>query len=483
MNELKAASAPVDTERVVRDLVDAFKSLKARAPLTWPQPGEREEERAPESGRAEPERILASQSTENSETGDHQLEAQSRQSGVIEGFCRSHGIVERFQVTPEELQALFDASLLGSLTCKEDMLFMLRQIRKARTPEQPSTTVVLEQNRTQYPRGAPSPKPASKTSSETLRNNNGEREANGSLPKDHKEQDFGAAIKNLSDQITALYDRFKSASQTEQQEKREHDASELHENRTRARAALSFSAASLVVSILTLGVLYRTLGAYRRYTTSIATQVAIISKQSEVTQKALSAIQAEAIAANLASQAAKSQADSSKTQAEAAALSARNARNILSVAEAADVNVEAIVCSPGGELSPGSTLTLRYRNSGRTRAENFDSVFFFGIPAAVPAPESVVPSTEVSAASVAAGSSIRSPTVGTVSDSLSRSLGSIPPEQTFQKIVAGQLTFGIWGSIRYVDVFGERHLKNFEYLWDRNFPNACLFTVIRTSGR
>ena len=37
-------------------------------------------------------------------------------------------------MTPQELQALADASLLGSLTCKEDVLFMLRQIRGARNP-------------------------------------------------------------------------------------------------------------------------------------------------------------------------------------------------------------------------------------------------------------------------------------------------------------------------------------------------------------
>ena len=45
-----------------------------------------------------------------------------------------HEAIERLQVTPEELQALSDASLLGSLTCKQDALFMLRQVRSAMKP-------------------------------------------------------------------------------------------------------------------------------------------------------------------------------------------------------------------------------------------------------------------------------------------------------------------------------------------------------------
>src|SRR5208337_4576371 len=35
------------------------------------------------------------------------------------------------QVTPQELQALSEISLLGSLTCTQDALFMLRQVRSA----------------------------------------------------------------------------------------------------------------------------------------------------------------------------------------------------------------------------------------------------------------------------------------------------------------------------------------------------------------
>jgi hypothetical protein len=38
-------------------------------------------------------------------------------------------------ITPQELEALSKCALLGTLTCKEDMLFILRQIREARRPD------------------------------------------------------------------------------------------------------------------------------------------------------------------------------------------------------------------------------------------------------------------------------------------------------------------------------------------------------------
>jgi len=129
-------------------------------------------------------------------------------------------------------------------------------------------------------------------------------------------------------------------------------------------------------------------------------------------------------------------------------------------------------------LSLDTVLTLRYRNSGRTRADNLESSFSAGIPGATQTEESTDPAGEVSAASVSAGETIPGGTTGTVRDLLAKSLGSVPPEQTLRKIVAGQLKFGIWGTVTYTDVLKEKHQENFEYFWDRNFPNACLFTTV-----
>ena len=118
MADPKPAGTPVDTERVIRELLDAFKSLKGvTAPTTCSLPQD-----------------AAVESSENLESSECQIEAQSTECGVIEGFCRDHGIIERLRVTPQELQALSEVSLLGSLTCTQDALFVLRQVRSALKP-------------------------------------------------------------------------------------------------------------------------------------------------------------------------------------------------------------------------------------------------------------------------------------------------------------------------------------------------------------
>ena len=446
MKERKVESAPVDAERVVHELLDALETLAKKRRLTGSLADER------------PAPIPAFESAGSSEPPG--FEAQSSEDGVIQGFCRVHGVVERLRVTPQELQALADASLLGSLTCKDDVLFMLRQIRGARTHAEPEASAVPEQIR--------------------ARHLFGENEANGHLLESEpdKTREFDSVRANLSSQ---------PAYQPQQRVSREYRASNLHWNTTGAKAAVLISIVSLFLSVLTLAVLYQTFGILRRHAsiaaTPVATPATITNQQREITDATLSALQAQATAAKLASLAAQSQADSAKLQADAAALSAHNARDIFSIAEAADVDVEAIYCSPRGAFGRDTTLTLRYRNSGRTRADNFESSFSFGIPVATPTEETTAQAGDVTAASVSAGASIPSATTGTVGDVLSKSSGSVSPEQTFQKIVAGQLKFGIWGYVRYTDVLGERHQKNFDYVWDRNFPDACLFTEVRTSGQ
>ena len=467
MKERKVESAPVDAERVVHELLDALETLAKKRRLTSSLAGERGGEstkvfastgKVADLGESEAAQIPAFESAESSEPPG--FEAQSSEDGVIQGFCRVHGVVERLRVTPQELQALADASLLGSLTCKEDVLFMLRQIRGARTPAEPEASAAPQQIR--------------------ARHLFGESGANGHLLEDEpdKTREFDSARANLASQL---------ASQPQQPVRREYRASNLHWNTTGAKAAVLLSIVSLFLSAVTLAVLYQTFGVLRRHANTAATPVAtpatIVNQQSEITDATLAALQAQATAAKLASLAAKSQADSAKLQADAAALSAHDARDIFSIAEAADVDVEAIYCSPRGAFSRVTTLTLRYRNSGRTRADNFESSFSFGIPAAQPAEEPIAQAGDVSAASISAGASIPSETTGTVADVLSKGSGSISPEQTFQKIVAGQLKFGIWGYVRYTDVLGEKHQKNFDYVWDRNFPDACLFTEVRTSGQ
>lgn len=64
-----------------------------------------------------------------------------RRHKIIQEFCNDHEVIERLQVTPQELQALSGASLLGPLICKEDVLFMLRQIREVRNLGELQATV------------------------------------------------------------------------------------------------------------------------------------------------------------------------------------------------------------------------------------------------------------------------------------------------------------------------------------------------------
>jgi hypothetical protein len=499
MDKPKVTEAAGGTEQVVRELVDALKSLqKKSAPLSSSPPGEPEQQKSPESrgsrskattllgalpgvsdvDEPEPEQISELETAENSQPPG--FEVQSGDYGIVQGFCRNHGVVERFRLTPTELKAMSNASLFGSLTCEQDVKFMLRQIREASEPAEPQATVAPEQIRVPFLLDAASSlERAENPSSGPSGNMSEEREVNDPLTEEEKDksQGLGAARNGLYGQV---------ASQPEQRKRRK------RRTRTGTKVAIGLSIASLLLWVLTLGILYKLVDAYRRHVTTIASLNTIISKQREISQQTISEVQAQAAAAKQASQAVESQADSIKTQADGsktdadaaksqadvAALSARSARDMVVIAEAAHVNVDAIYCSPRGPLSLDTVLTLRYRNSGRTQADNFESSFSAGIPATTPTEESTGSASEVSAGSLSAGTSIPGGTTGTVRDMLSKSLDSVPPEQAFRKIVAGQLKFGIWGTVTYTDVLKEKHQENFEYVWDRNFPNACLFTTV-----
>jgi hypothetical protein len=65
------------------------------------------------------------------ETKDN-LDLSPRQERVILDQIRNdHDLISRLSITPQELEALSKCALLGTLTCKQDMLFILRQIREA----------------------------------------------------------------------------------------------------------------------------------------------------------------------------------------------------------------------------------------------------------------------------------------------------------------------------------------------------------------
>ena len=50
---------------------------------------------------------------------------------ILDQIRNDHELIARLSITPQELEALSRCALLGTLTCKQDMLFILRQIREA----------------------------------------------------------------------------------------------------------------------------------------------------------------------------------------------------------------------------------------------------------------------------------------------------------------------------------------------------------------
>ena len=73
-----------------------------------------------------------------SETSDCQTEGLTRDK-IFEEFSADRETIAALGVTDVELRELSRASLLGTLTCKDDLLFLLRQIRSAMDPAAPAS--------------------------------------------------------------------------------------------------------------------------------------------------------------------------------------------------------------------------------------------------------------------------------------------------------------------------------------------------------
>jgi hypothetical protein len=63
------------------------------------------------------------------------------QSNLLNEIRNDHDLISRLSITPQELEALSKCALLGTLTCKQDMLFILRQIREATSSTIDHTTL------------------------------------------------------------------------------------------------------------------------------------------------------------------------------------------------------------------------------------------------------------------------------------------------------------------------------------------------------
>ena len=60
--------------------------------------------------------------------------ASPTQRDLWDQFRHDHELIQRLRITPNEIDSLQHCALLGTLTCKQDFLFILRQIREATSP-------------------------------------------------------------------------------------------------------------------------------------------------------------------------------------------------------------------------------------------------------------------------------------------------------------------------------------------------------------
>ncbi len=93
--------------------------------------------------------MSAFEEAQDPQYSDCQGETQMSQDKIFEEFCADREGLEALGVTDAELQTLSRVSLLGTLSCKEDVEFILRQIREARRPTEPEPSISNAQENTE----------------------------------------------------------------------------------------------------------------------------------------------------------------------------------------------------------------------------------------------------------------------------------------------------------------------------------------------
>ena len=78
----------------------------------------------------------------NSEAHAQLRLAPPQERQILDEIRNDRDLIDRLKITPQELEALSKCALLGTLTSKEDMLFILRVIRDATGPAADRSTVV-----------------------------------------------------------------------------------------------------------------------------------------------------------------------------------------------------------------------------------------------------------------------------------------------------------------------------------------------------
>lgn len=68
------------------------------------------------------------------DTQDRPIPIPQEECEVLALIRDDHELIERLKITPEEMESLSKCAMFGTLTCKQHMLFILRQIREAGGP-------------------------------------------------------------------------------------------------------------------------------------------------------------------------------------------------------------------------------------------------------------------------------------------------------------------------------------------------------------
>jgi hypothetical protein len=78
------------------------------------------------------------------DTHDALVLAPRQVSTILDEIRNDRELIARLSITAPELEALSRCALLGTLTCKQDMLFILRQIREATNPAFENATLFAQ---------------------------------------------------------------------------------------------------------------------------------------------------------------------------------------------------------------------------------------------------------------------------------------------------------------------------------------------------
>jgi hypothetical protein len=188
------------------------------------------------------------------------------------------------------------------------------------------------------------------------------------------------------------------------------------------------------------------------------------SDSNEAAARILEQMKAQTKAMQDSAQASVIQAGVSKTSAQAA-------ENALHRTEAADIELTdtGVTCSTApNNLGLDTRITVHYKNTGRTRAEESMSQEHIGITGQFLKPPTQAPSV----VTVAAGGEFKSEELG---------VGSALDPTLLAEINEGHLDFHLWGSVEYRDVFNEWH----RFEWDSIYKpkTVCGFAVTKFVSR